>query len=493
VNNKPPEFKNLPVASTSTLSNGVNCNEFYNMIDQVTAYDPTNNALLDVETTDSIAYDACGNKLFVFVTFKATDELGASASSTVPILVSDEGCIVTNYCFGGTQNANQEWIQKVQFGSINNASGAATYSNFTSLPAKVVAGETYPVTLIPGFSAAPQNETWVIWIDLNRDGVFTNEDERVNLGTSNGMVTGTVHIPLDAKTGNLRMRVAMTRGNVNNACQIFNFGEVEDYTLDVSGPECLPAACVPIYNPLILPWEYIHKVQMGTLLQNSMGTRYSDFRNIGQTVVSRGQTYNLKTYSTSKVGFNGTRYWDVYVDYNRDGDFTDANELAATQAVIVGQASFNLTIPANAVPGLTTMRIVLSRDQNSNDCVLSGHGETEDYSLYIQPTAQDYTLHALQTDDRNDALKGDATLLDWSMQPNPAAEKVVLQYTSPDAAPNHITLMDMTGRVVLQQNNDAVEGMNTVQLNIGQLQPGVYHVVLKTGDRTGQKVLVVVR
>jgi hypothetical protein len=83
--------------------------------------------------------------------------------------------------------------------------------------------------------------------------------------------------------------------------------------------------------------------------------------------------------------------------------------------------------------------------------------------------------------------------MQWTLVPNPATEQVVLQYVSSASQSASIQLVDLTGRVVLEQKADVVEGTNNISLQIGQLQAGVYSVLLQSADGIGQKLLVVVR
>lgn len=129
LSNRPPEFSNLSLLTASP--GGVTCDELDELIGQVSAYDPPLNMPVGVQTSDSIGYDACGNKYTVYVTFKATDNEGATSTTTVPILVNDENCLPVNYCFVGSQNVAQEWIQKFSFGASSKVSGASSYSNHT--------------------------------------------------------------------------------------------------------------------------------------------------------------------------------------------------------------------------------------------------------------------------------------------------------------------------------------------------------------------------
>jgi hypothetical protein len=48
-------------------------------------------------------------------------------------------------------------------------------------------------------------------------------------------VSGNFTVPQSAKNGNTRMRISMKYNRNPTACEVFSYGEVEDYTLSVSG------------------------------------------------------------------------------------------------------------------------------------------------------------------------------------------------------------------------------------------------------------------
>ena len=53
-------------------------------------------------------------------------------------------------------------------------------------------------------------------------------------GTDSKILDGLIDIPSDAMNGSTRMRVAMKRGSYAMPCETFPFGEVEDYTVNIS-------------------------------------------------------------------------------------------------------------------------------------------------------------------------------------------------------------------------------------------------------------------
>ncbi len=152
-------------------------------------------------------------------------------------------CIDADYCESWGINSSNEWIQAVEIGPIKNESGNDYGFGDFSMPFyDLRAGVNYAIKLTPGFSSFPFSEYWRIWIDLNRDGDFDEEDELVfDPGDSNtGIVEGRMSLPLSLDSGNTRMRVSIKfisqfgGGNPPGACERIEFGEVEDYCVNIS-------------------------------------------------------------------------------------------------------------------------------------------------------------------------------------------------------------------------------------------------------------------
>ncbi len=143
------------------------------------------------------------------------------------------------YCACASTNTTDEWLSNVTFAGINNNSGSTTYSDFTAFTASVNAGSSYPLSVTIGINGS-YTEFARAYIDWNQNGVF-DAGEFYNIGTScntNGCVLSTnINVPVGAINGNTRMRIAQ-RWNVQHdasGCGTYAFGEVEDYTVNVSG------------------------------------------------------------------------------------------------------------------------------------------------------------------------------------------------------------------------------------------------------------------
>ena len=148
----------------------------------------------------------------------------------------------TTYCAAQGNNASDEWISNVNIGAFSNSSGSAKYSDFTNQTITLNPGSS-AISLTPAFGGTAYNEYWKIWIDLNGDGDFADANEEVfsSGGLSQTTVTGNLSIPAGTAPLTTRLRVVMRYNAAPVSCGTFNYGEVEDYTVVISGDDIPPA------------------------------------------------------------------------------------------------------------------------------------------------------------------------------------------------------------------------------------------------------------
>jgi hypothetical protein len=166
------------------------------------------------------------------------DEFGGSTIARLSIQVL---AYPTNNYGTLTGTTQDEFIQSVQIGNINNTSGNnGGYADFKILIAQLTPGQTVAYTLTPGWTSTRYNEAWTVWIDLNRDGDFSDAGEIVLQIPADKLVhTGTITIPATASIGPSRMRVAMkytqATGGIGQTSPTgsYNWGEVEDYSVQI--------------------------------------------------------------------------------------------------------------------------------------------------------------------------------------------------------------------------------------------------------------------
>lgn len=189
--------------------------------------------------------DACMN-MFTTGQSNRMNALFAAGGARVGLLTStgcSGGTVTPSYCASNGTNVSYEYIKNVTLNTINNTTAAnAGYGNFTSLSTTLNAGTTYNISLLPGYVGTAYTEYFKVWIDYNNDKDFDDAGE--NVYTSAGVtavVTGSFTVPSGtaAVTGT-RMRVSMKDGAITSPCEVFTYGEVEDYTINIAGatPTC---------------------------------------------------------------------------------------------------------------------------------------------------------------------------------------------------------------------------------------------------------------
>ncbi|KAB8155768.1 choice-of-anchor D domain-containing protein [Kordia sp. TARA_039_SRF] len=154
------------------------------------------------------------------------------------------------YCASTGLDAAGEHISRVQLNTMDNNQGisapASGYTDFTGsvTPTDLEVGTNYNITITKTWTSTVYNEALAVWIDYNQDGDFFDAGESVfsdAAANTTTPVTINFTIPLSALTGNTRMRIQMKGDDpVLNACETFNFGEVEDYTVNITNSALPP-------------------------------------------------------------------------------------------------------------------------------------------------------------------------------------------------------------------------------------------------------------
>lgn len=130
--------------------------------------------------------------------------------------------------------------------------------------------------------------------------------------------------------------------------------------------------------------EYIQSIVFSDLTNDSGDNGgYADFTNFVANV-EQGQTVSY-TLTPGFVGQIYNEYWRISVDWNGDGDFTDAGEAIFTATTATSDpVTGTYTVPTNVTPKTTRMRIKMAYYQNNlPSCTNAQYGEIEDYSITI--------------------------------------------------------------------------------------------------------------
>ncbi|MCC2589746.1 fibronectin type III domain-containing protein [Chryseobacterium sp. MFBS3-17] len=139
------------------------------------------------------------------------------------------------------------------FPTMSNNSGTSNYTNYyfdTTKRVSLVLGSTgNTISVSKGWVNAPNNVAIDAWIDFNRDGVFDVTELIMSFTPSQTTpVVATFDVPAVGYAGNLptKMRVIARRTSPAAACGTFDYGEVEDYAVDLVEP--IPCNSNPVAN-----------------------------------------------------------------------------------------------------------------------------------------------------------------------------------------------------------------------------------------------------
>jgi len=140
-----------------------------------------------------------------------------------------------SYCSSASTNVNDEYIGRVQLNTIDNASGAQFYTDFTAVSTDLTKSTQYTITVTPTWTGTVYDEGYAVWIDYNGDSDFDDAGELVwsNAASKTTPVSGSFTVPATATDGATRMRVSLKYNGIPTSCETFTYGEVEDYTINI--------------------------------------------------------------------------------------------------------------------------------------------------------------------------------------------------------------------------------------------------------------------
>jgi len=150
------------------------------------------------------------------------------------------------YC--AASGGGYEYISSVEVGTINNTvTGSGNYVDYTYLSTTMERDSSYAITITNGNPYS--SDQCGIWIDWNQDLDFGDFGETITISNSpgTGPYSATITVPIDAVLGNTRMRIRIMYTGTLNSCGSTTYGEVEDYTVNVSNSDTTPPTVTDRY------------------------------------------------------------------------------------------------------------------------------------------------------------------------------------------------------------------------------------------------------
>jgi GEVED domain/Secretion system C-terminal sorting domain len=329
------------------------------------------------------------------------------------------------YCITGLGgNCTSRPIADVSMANMaNNANGCVSaagtnFADFTANPSfqiNVTAGQSYFLRVkIDGATTARIGA----WIDWDQDSIWSTSAEFYNITLAGATLEDSISItvPATAINGNYRLRVRSRPGTGANftdlqACNNVANGEIEDYTIVVSGgaapsPYCLSEPIssadddigifslggvtnISINNALTLP-----------VLNPASTATYSDFTSLAPIALLSPLSTPISITQVNEDSHYPC-FAKVWIDFNHDSIFQNPGELVFTSVqsqdpsiipggnILSGSIFLPALSPGIVEPGITRLRVVLSEeDPNTTMSPCSSidyeWGETEDYLVNLQ-------------------------------------------------------------------------------------------------------------
>ncbi|MEY2923597.1 MAG: hypothetical protein RLZZ337_137 [Bacteroidota bacterium] len=203
--------------------------------------------------------------------------------------------------------------------------------------------------------------------------------------------------------------------------------------------------------------------------ESATGVAYEDFTGDGVKELNFGGKYNFEVKRSSNINPMSRKIW---IDWNVDGDFTDAGELVAEQATgtsMTWAGDFLVPDITQAFEATTVMRVGVSYGNDLNlPCGANSHpaanriGEFEDYAIRVVNDGDNPII----------TLNGaDTILIEQSSTPN---------YVSPGAMAYDASQGNITANIM-------------VSTDVDQTLPGVYYEVYTAADASGNQAVPVTR
>lgn len=183
-------------------------------------------------TTKSITVTNAGS-----FSVKVTNASNCSATSP-SVTVATTDCSGT-YCTAKGTNCNKGFIKNVfACYGFNNTTGFTGYGDYTSQSVTSAAGKLLGLSITPGYTSCEHPGLYITaYIDWNGDGDFFDAGEFVFAPRYPTSVKTKfyVRVPAGTPSGKKRLRVIVRSDKHSGPCDIFTYGEVEDYTVSITG------------------------------------------------------------------------------------------------------------------------------------------------------------------------------------------------------------------------------------------------------------------
>lgn len=234
-----------------------------------------------------------------------------------------------------------------------------------------------------------------------------------------------------------------------------------------------PSYCAA--NGTSVAYEYIDYVAMNGMTNTTTGST-GGYGNFLSKVASMRYGANTITFSAGFSGTAYTEYWNIWIDYNKNGTFESTELTVSGSSASTGNLTATITVPSTALSGNTRMRLKLSDSATSTSaCGSFSYGEVEDYTVNIGAI----TLTGIVS---GDTLSNENNIFDFEMYPNPTSN--VLKVNMLDNRKVSFAIYNVMG----QQLKTSI--LTNSEINVSDLPSGIYLLEVNDGQKSISKKFI---
>ncbi|WP_372650818.1 PKD domain-containing protein [Draconibacterium sp.] len=218
--------------------------------------------------------------------------------------------------------------------------------------------------------------------------------------------------------------------------------------------------------------DYIQNVTIGNALAiNSYGDGYSLDTN--PFTLNAGGSYAVNLVPNNSSSRN---FWRIWIDFNNDGDFDDADETLLALNNKKGSVAETIAIPAY-VSGAARVRISMKVGKAPAACDDNFGGEVEDYLVSFDAPMLQSSM--------SKATAESIYEMDLKVYPNPTTDQLNLSLSDITDQASY-AIYNTVGKKVEEQS--IVASLTTIDMS--EKSPGIYLVVVKTDAQTFNRKVI---
>lgn len=291
------------------------------------------------------------------------------------------------------------------------------YQDYTSDTVFLEPTQAYTATIISGDPLFA--DVYYAFIDWNLDYAYTEDERIVFSGVNDASIAGAnlyqavITVPPTAVTDSVgQIRVMGSWGGFddnlsgcnNNFVGMYTFGEVEDYSFNIStnstttppptngycaatgGDACSDGTDTLFISSVTLEEDDATNVALNSTAYTNT-TSCDGYANYSQNTDffaawSEGKSYQISVDIENDAP---TALAAVYIDFNNDMVFDTEEEFDLLPTAGLAPRTALITVPSGAASGLRRMRVRVNGGLNISPCDSLDYGEVEDYTVMVAP------------------------------------------------------------------------------------------------------------